>query len=110
MLHYTRLERLDSDKDSSLLGQSLSYEENEVLFVNTDPQNFLRKNLGSKLLWMCLNLERISRNIIIPGAQSNMVKSADPASKTFLYLKQWRGTQKTSKEQLRSKYWWAALT
>jgi hypothetical protein len=96
MLHYTRLERLDSDKDSSLLGQFLSYKENEVLSVNTDPQNFLRKSLGSKLLWMCLNLERILRNITIPGAQSNMVKSADPALKTFLYLKQWRGTQKTS--------------
>ncbi len=80
MLHYTRLERLASDKDSSLLGQFLSYEENEVLFVNMDPQNFLRKNFGSKLLSMCLNLERVLRNIIIPGAQPNVVKSADPAS------------------------------
>ncbi len=42
MLHYTRLERLSSDKDSSLLGQFLSYEENKVLFVNMDPQNFLQ--------------------------------------------------------------------
>ncbi len=31
VLHYTRLERLASDKHSSILGPFMSYEENEVL-------------------------------------------------------------------------------
>ncbi len=35
MLHYTRLERLASDKDTSLLSQFLSNEENEVLRIRT---------------------------------------------------------------------------
>jgi hypothetical protein len=32
-LHYTMLERLDSYKHSSLLDPSVSYEENEVLWI-----------------------------------------------------------------------------
>jgi hypothetical protein len=33
MLHHTRLERLTSENQSSLLGPSESYEENEVLCI-----------------------------------------------------------------------------
>ncbi len=36
MLHYTKLERLVSDKQSSLLGPFVIYEENEV-FMNMTP-------------------------------------------------------------------------
>ncbi len=32
-LHYTRLERLASDKHSSLLGPLVSYKENEVVLI-----------------------------------------------------------------------------
>jgi hypothetical protein len=35
MSHYTKLERLARDKDSSLLGPFVSYEENEVLGIRT---------------------------------------------------------------------------
>ncbi len=35
LLHTVKLERLDKDKHSSLLGPFLSYEENEVLWIQT---------------------------------------------------------------------------
>ncbi len=35
VLHYTRLERLASDKHSSLSGSLVSYDKNEVLWILT---------------------------------------------------------------------------
>jgi hypothetical protein len=44
VLHYTKLERLARDKHSGLLGQPVSYEENEVLWIwprNLYSQHFI---------------------------------------------------------------------
>jgi hypothetical protein len=39
MFHNTKLERLTNDKRSNLVGQFLSYEENEVLWIRTQENN-----------------------------------------------------------------------
>ncbi len=48
VLHYTELERLNIDKQSNLLGQLISYEENEVLRIQA--QMARSSKLGSYIL------------------------------------------------------------
>ncbi len=54
VFHNTMLERLTSDKHSNLLGQFLSYEENEVLWICTQNSTAFNKS-GHKLSFVSVH-------------------------------------------------------
>ncbi len=45
ILHYSKLERLVSDKNSSLLRPFISYEENELLWIQPQGPYYFLRNL-----------------------------------------------------------------
>jgi hypothetical protein len=72
MLHYIRLERFATDKQSSLLDQVVSYEENEVLGKCPRSLSHIYKTRA--------NENKRDKNSIL-------CQSTDHRSETFLYYK-----------------------